>query len=460
MISRLGALLAGRRLLVTLFVLTLPLVTPRIRGADEIEYFSYLRSLVFDGDLDFGNEYRHFYAQDPEGLKGFKATFIDLREPTGRHINFAPMGSALLWAPFYLLAHLGVLAARAVGATVAADGFSLPYVASVCYASALYGFLGLLLTHGILRRHAAIPEPAASWTVAAIWFATPVVYYMTIAPGFSHATSLFCVTMMLITWLRTRSSQSPGLRHYALLGALGGLAGMVREQDIFFLLVPGLDLVWSVFGERRLRRLLVKGLIMALAAATAFVPQLLAYRAINGMYEPSKLVARKMNFMSPHFFEVLFNPAHGLFFWSPILLLAVAGLVWSIIKRRSRVPILLMAAFLVQVWLNGSVESWTQAGAFGSRRFVGASVVLAWGLAVLMSAIERRWNQRLSVSIAVFFAWWNLSLMVQFGLKLMDRQKLEWPRVAVSQLTEVPPRLLRTAHLFLSDRERLVRESR
>ena len=81
-------------------LLTLPLVTTKIRGADEIEYFAYLHSAVFDHDLEFGNEYEHFYAQDPAGLAGFKATFLDLREPvTGRHINFAPLGTALLWAP-------------------------------------------------------------------------------------------------------------------------------------------------------------------------------------------------------------------------------------------------------------------------------------------------------------------------------------------------------------------------
>ena len=48
--------------------------------------------------------------------------------------------------------------------------------------------------------------------------------------------------------------------------------------------------------------------------------------------------------------------------------------------------------------------------------------------------------------------------MIQFGLKLMDRQRLEWPRVAVNQVTEVPPRLLRVGLLFFTDRERLVRE--
>jgi hypothetical protein len=48
-------------LLVCLFVLTLPAVTSRLYSSDEIQYFAYLRSLWFDRDLSFENEYQYFY---------------------------------------------------------------------------------------------------------------------------------------------------------------------------------------------------------------------------------------------------------------------------------------------------------------------------------------------------------------------------------------------------------------
>ncbi len=175
----------GRSLLALVFLVTLPLVTPKIRASDEIEYFSYLPSLLFDHDLEFGNEYQYFYEHNPKSLELFRGTFLEKREPeTGRHINFGPIGSALLWSPFYLLAHAIVVVARVFGAAVPANGLAAPYVAAVCYASALYGFLGLLLIHDALRRFARVAEPAASWTVVALWLGTPAFYYMTVAPGF------------------------------------------------------------------------------------------------------------------------------------------------------------------------------------------------------------------------------------------------------------------------------------
>ena len=51
--------------LTIVFVLTLPLFTPRIYASDEIKYFSYLHSIFFDHDVDFTNEYSYFYNSDP-----------------------------------------------------------------------------------------------------------------------------------------------------------------------------------------------------------------------------------------------------------------------------------------------------------------------------------------------------------------------------------------------------------
>ncbi len=454
----------NRRLLYVVFLLTLPLVTPRLRGADEIEYFAYLRSFVFDHDLHFENEYRHFYERDPQGLRGFRSTFLDRREEaTGRPINFAPLGTALLWSPFFLLAHAGVLLARGLGATVPADGFSTPYVAAVCLASAFYAFLGLLLTHRILVRWARVGEAAATLSVLALWLGSPVLYYVTLAPGFGHACSLFTVALLVFLFLRARDREGEGVRpgDWALVGAAVGLAALVREQDGLLIVIPGAWLLAQL--PRRPWVTLQRAAMVLATAALSFTPQLLAYRALNGHLGPSRLVGRKMSYASPHLLEVLFDPGHGLFFWTPLLLLAVAGLVLALVRPATpetrRLSMLLTLGLLAQVWINGCIESWSQAGAFGSRRFVGVTVVFAWGLAALVDRLLPRLGRAPVAALLAVFVWWNVSLMVQFGLRLMDRQRLEWPRVAANQFTAVPPRLARVAALFFTDRERLVREA-
>jgi hypothetical protein len=233
---------------------------------------------------------------------------------------------------------------------------------------------------------------------------------------------------------------------------------LVREQDALFLAVPGAHLAWDSWRRRDYRGGAVRLLALGGAAVAVFLPQLLAYRVLYGRFGPSRIVTTKMDYSSPYFFGVLFDPGHGLFFWTPLLLLACLGLALAVRRRADAPSVLFCLAVVTQTWICGAILTWTQAGAFGSRRFVSATLPFAWGLATLAAALLPRLGRRGLLAGVLLFAWWNVSLMVQFGLRLMDRQRLEWPRVALNQVVEVPPRLARVAWLFFSDRERLVRE--
>ena len=95
MLSKLSALLGltprELALLTAAFVLTLPAVTPRVYASDEIQYFSYLRSLWFDGDVSFENEYRYFYDRNIGRGENFHATFLQLETDAGRRPNFGTL---------------------------------------------------------------------------------------------------------------------------------------------------------------------------------------------------------------------------------------------------------------------------------------------------------------------------------------------------------------------------------
>lgn len=431
-------------------LVTLALVSTKIRGADEIEYYSHLRSAFFDRDLDFTNEYEHFHSKNPQGLAAFKETFLDRREPrTGRPINFAPIGSAVVWSPFFLAAHTLVTSGVLKGP---ADGFSPTYTGAVAYGSSLLAILGFALAFVTLKRYLGVTEGLALTAVLAVWFGTPALYYMTVAPAFAHAPSIFAVSLLFFLWLRAREEDS--VFAWVLVGCCAGLAMLIREQAALFLIAPGLDLgLRLVKGD--VKRALERGVAVLGATFLAFIPQLLAYQALNGTFGPTQLVQRKMDLGSPHFVDVLVSPGHGLLLWTPLLIVAFLGLARSI-GRLGAVGVFVTLALVAQIYINGSVLSWHQAGAFGSRRFVDSTVLFVIGFAFGLMAVRTR-TQKIVVALAI---WWNVSLMVQFGLKLMDRQRLDWPGVAVRQVTEVPKRILNTAKLYFTDPDALVRSTR
>ena len=77
------SLLSSPRLLLLVFLVSLPAITPRIYASDEVQYFAYLRSIWFDHDVSFENEYQHFQASGFAAL-GFHETFLERTTETGR----------------------------------------------------------------------------------------------------------------------------------------------------------------------------------------------------------------------------------------------------------------------------------------------------------------------------------------------------------------------------------------
>ena len=92
----------------------------------------------------------------------------------------------------------------------------------------------------------------ASCAALAVWLGTPLLFYMYVAPPFSHACSAFGVALFTYVWLRIRDDWST--RGLIALGAAGALMAMVREQDAFFAAGPALDFLWllAAVGGRRL----------------------------------------------------------------------------------------------------------------------------------------------------------------------------------------------------------------
>src|SRR5262245_47700211 len=191
--------------LTLLFAASLPAVTVRLYSGEEVQYFAYLRSLWFDHDVSFENEYQYFYDHRIAQSEGFHLTLLELTTPAGRRINYGTIGCAILWAPFYAVADAGVRLSRAAGGTIAADGFSKPYIAAVAYGSAFYGFAAVLLSIGAARRVVGSHGLPSAFTV---WLGTPLLFYTYVAPPFAHACSAFAVALLVTIWLEVRKAWS------------------------------------------------------------------------------------------------------------------------------------------------------------------------------------------------------------------------------------------------------------
>jgi hypothetical protein len=443
------------------FVVSLPAVATRLYASDEIEYFAWLRSAVFDRDVDFENEYQHFYDAGVSKSPEFHETFLERTNEVGRRVNYATPGPGLLWSPFFAAGHF---VARVTGAP--ADGFSQPYIAAVAYGSACYGLLAVVLSALVARRVLGGGGLGPGVIVA---IGTPLLFYAYLAPGFGHATSAFAVSLFVWVWIRVRERWSA--RGAIALGLAGGLMGVVREQDVFLVAGPGIDFLAYWYRSRALPReaaATARPWIAAAAGTAAFLvafsPLLLAYYALNGHPGATETATRKMTWTAPHAVPVLFSPEHGFFAWTPLALVAIAGLALLALRgvpadsraggnRDVRwIAGLALVMFAAQAYTSGSVESWTVAGSFGQRRFVALTPLLVLGLAALFAHARTGWPRRGLVALVVLGVWWNLGLMAQFGSHRMDRQRLTLPENARVTFVELPLEAPGLAWRYLTDR--------
>lgn len=472
-IARLRAWMAthdtGPWLITLVFLLLLPLSVPRVALSDEVQYYAYLRSVYFDRDLDFRNEYT-FFATQAERFGDMAVTNALLREDamnpnpqTGLLRNVAPVGSAILWAPGFILADTGVLLANAFGANWPRDGFTRPYVVATCMMTALYSLLGLLLSYRLARRFA--DDFAATVATLTVFLASSLVFYSIILMPWSHGPGFFLFALFLTVWMRHwRRPLERGSGSWLLLGLIGGLMVMTREQLGLLLIIPALEALGTYGALLRSRRwpealqLLGRHGLFLLILLLTLTPQLLAYQILNGRPGPSATVAGKLDWRSPNFLNTLFDPGRGAFLWAPVLAPGLLGLAW-LARKDALLACLLLAGFLAQTYINGAFgTTWHLRGAFGFRRLIECTPIFVMGLAALIGWLRPRVGPWPILTGAGLLVAWNVGLIAQFTFvrPAVIRRELVWEDMLYYQFVEVPGQVLSKLRTLLFDRCKLL----
>lgn len=446
-------------ILVVLFLATLPLVNPWVRG-DGVGYYAFARAPLIEHRLDFTKDWQFANGSfrigrvDASGRpnpKQFTAT--------GHIDNHFAVGPAIMWSPFLVATHAGVIIVDHLGGHTAADGFSKPYRLAIALGSALYGFLAIFISFRLARRY--VPEQWAFLASLGIWFGSSLPVYMYFNPSWAHAPSAFAVALFVWYWLRTRGGRM--LWQWILLGLLAGLMMDCYYLNAILLLLPVSECVAhyrrtvAVRNAQAVRSLLARNAAFFAALVVAFLPTLITKKIIYGSYFTSGY-EHLWVWTSPYVFKVLFSANHGLFSWTPIVIPAFAGLF--LLRKYDRpLALSLLAVVAIYLYALGCYEDWHGISSFGNRFFVSLTVIFVLGLAGVVAWLDHVWQERR----AFILAWggvstlviWNLGLIFQWGMHLIpDRGPVIWRDVAYNQFALVPEQATHSlSNYFLHRRE-------
>jgi len=448
-------------ILLLLFILTVPFSNPWVRG-DGVGYYAFARSMLIEHRLDFTSDWQkanpsfRMYKVDAQGN-----VLPDQYTSTGHIGNHFAVGPAILWSPFLIAAHASVLVWDHLGGHVAADGHSRPYLTAMAIGTTFYGFAALWISFTLARQYVA--ERWAFLATLGIWFASSLPVYMYFNPSWSHALSAFAVALFLWYWTRTRNTRTEA--QWAILGLLGGLMMDVYYITAVVLLLPALESLaryrGSLLGKvsEPAWRLFLKNAIFAVALMAAFSPTLIAKKIIYGSYFHMGYTEQWF-WKSPAFFKVCFSSEHGLFSWTPILLLAVAGL-FVLRRYEPTLALYLIVVFVAFVYALGCYQDWHGISSFGNRFFVGLTSFFVLGLAALFDWLAREWKERratiLSCGAVAVLITWNLGLMFQWGMHLIpDRGPISWRDAAYNEVAVVPSQAAHSVRNYFLGRRQLM----
>ncbi|MBL0127806.1 MAG: glycosyltransferase family 39 protein [Flavobacteriales bacterium] len=238
----------------------------------------------------------------------------------GRWVMKYPMGLAILWLPFFLIAHVlaGILG-------FAQDGFSAPYQWALIIAALVYMLIGILVLRRVLQHF--FSEVITTATLALIVTGTNYFHQAVYSTGMPH---VFLFTLGAgVLWYSIRWHKDRRRTDAMITGALLGLLVVSRPSEIVWVLVPLLigltdTASWkdqlSTLWSRR------KHLIIMVAMATVVcVPQLVYWKWMTGkwLYMSYNNPGEGFEFLHPYTWDVLFSFRKGWYIYTPIMLVHV-----------------------------------------------------------------------------------------------------------------------------------------
>lgn len=382
---------------------------PPIRS-DGFGYYAYLTSIFVDHNLSFHTALAHKPVSEAMANYG-----MSVFPSTGRILNKYTAGVALLQLPFFLVAHV---MAHLLGYDT--NGYSTPYQVGVVAATTTYAVIGIIFTYKLLTAYfAKLPTILA---LVCLVLGTNLFHYVTYDASFSHAYSFCLVSVFSYLVLgRKKLSKTTAL----LAGLVLGLIVLTRVPNAILGLLFAWKLAAMLWQDRReaVRPVVVDSMLFALGAVAGFFPQMAYWYRTTGHVFVYSYQGESFDFLHPELANYLFSVSKGMFFWSPILLLGVLGLVMAARKvnqaagNRARdfvVPVSLVLA--LHVYVCSSWWAWDYGGSYGCRPVVDVLALYMLPIAAFFSALVKRkavvWVPVGLVLLMLFAA--NIGLMYSY----------------------------------------------
>lgn len=361
------------------------------RGTDDQYYYAQARSLLVDRDLDLRNELGSLTPR-PENVHTSTEARWDEPTATGLVACKYPLGAPLLQMPFLAV---GIGGGALLGREPeVAPGYELPAYLAWHLGVLCYALLAVACAQRFAMRALDLASLPALLGAMGAFLGGSLWYYCAGDPYMAHVHSALLVAALAAAVAGDGERPPSSPRRCLGLGALFGLALATRLTNAVYAL-----LLLPVLRPRQ-RLAPLRGAALLLGAALAFLPQMLAWRAIYGQWIVHSYRDEGFDFWNPELRANLLSVRAGLFAWSPLWAL---GLGAALLRLRALWYAWLPAAALLY-WC-ACWWCWWWGDTYGGRAYATLFPLAATGLALALSARSRALRVLLGVALVLGIGW-------------------------------------------------------
>jgi len=369
--------------------------------ADGRGYYEYLPATFIYHDLSF--TYRDSLETDGTFIRSMDNIFVDYK---GRKIDKYFSGLAVLWIPFFTMAH----AYATLSSDHIANGFSYPYQLSILLAALFFLYLGLyylrktLVLFGIDRKIIILVQ-------FLILFATPLIHYTFYQPSITHVYSFSLINIFIYYLFHFYiSKQKTDLYKSAFIL---GLIVLIRPVNFMVLIL--IPFLFPNFKELRLflgslfKKYWSWILFSFLIAGAIISIQFVIWKVQTGEFLIYSYGDESFNFLDPHFIDFCFSYRKGAFLYTPLLFIALIGGVSTLFLQKQYYRALCaILVFIIIIYVLSSWWYWAYGGSFGSRPLIDYYILFAILLAFFLQYLQNRWVKVLVVIVLLSFVPLNI----------------------------------------------------
>lgn len=339
---------------------------------DVLNYYGYLPATFIEKDLKL-------LSTENADLK-----YSYVTTPAGQHVIKTSMGMAVMYAPFFGIAHL-----LSSPLSYSPNGYSKIYQLLICFSGLFYLMFGLSYLRKILLQYYS--EKITAWSIFFIFFGTNLLYYSSVESAMSHAYTFSLFSGFL--YYVIAYFKKPNKKYSIYLGLFFGLMLLIRPINILLIVVLFLFDIRSIGDIKERVIFFIKNyshiILFSVISFAVLLPQLLYWKYVTGNFLFFSYINERFYFDNPHIINCLIGFRKGWFIYTPILFFAFIGLFF-IKKQASRVfKNTLIILIPLYFYIVSSWWCWWYGGSFGLRPMIDIYPLMCISIAALLMQLEQ-----------------------------------------------------------------------